>query len=231
MLMCLIGPPLQGLHPQSLAWHRPAGPSCFSLGNNGFIYFHKNSQVPRGWLTRVPRVAGPDPAPRSRDHCRRLGLIKSIVSPGFCVVRSACRGLTCVPLCCTNPRRARGRGEAPASSGMLPWVGRCSHQPFRTDASKSFPCATLPLRGQCQERSWTISDRSECNAPVQRQHSGHQPAQLPWGFPAEPRAKKAQCTQRGPTALPVFPPPLSELSRLPRSWRPTLQQPGRTMRR
>ena len=132
-------------------------------------------------------VSGPDPAPRSRKRCHCLGLIKSIISPEFGMAETACRGLMCLPLRCPNPWRARGGGEAPASSGMPPHNGHREHHPFRTSATKSLHRAvsapTSPLK------AFSITPEMEQNR-LSSGRAGRCPAEpLPeqclaarWGF-------------------------------------------------
>lgn len=72
MLMCIIGPPLEGLHPQSLSWHRSAGPSCLAGKQRIPLFFLRICQTRSGWLTSIPphrAISGPDPAPGSREQC------------------------------------------------------------------------------------------------------------------------------------------------------------------
>lgn len=114
--------------------------------------------------------------PRSRKRCHRLGLIKSIVSPDFSMSVFVCRGL----MCCPNREEARGRGEAPASPGMLPRDGHRKHHPIRIAGTKSLHRAASVLTSPL--KAFSITPEMEENQ-LSSTRAGRCPAEPAPGCP------------------------------------------------
>jgi len=197
MLMCLIGPPGGFASPKPvLAQVSRSFLPCWET-TDSFIFTGTAEQHVAGLHTSPPRraISGPDPAPRSRERCHRLGLIKSIVSPEFCTAEPACRGLMCPPALLKpleSSRRRRGSHilrDVP--TGWAPQASRFPHRcnqsfaPCRVAMPWAMPGEAGPFQPSGKRGICCFLSGSEHNPRVRGDTAG---ASLPWsprGFPAK----------------------------------------------